>query len=809
MAWGNQAGPGPSYFRTYIEWRVTEYGESSAYVQYKYSIYVDSGDFGGTSVARSWGGNVSLYGNGWYGDSGWRNYGWVGYGKSASASCWAQYSSWSGAFHKSSCGSSFSPSAPTWKPKAASNVSATRNSQTQNTVTWSRNVTAARPYAGQYVDRQVDGGSWELVADVSGGATSYVDKTTRPNHAYRYRVCPHNAAGSASHAYSGTVSNPPTSPAAPTGAVNARVSDARNTVSWNNNVTGEAPYASLKIERSINGGGWSEIASVGGGVSTYADTGCAPNNCYVYRVRAYNQSGYSGYASSGVTYNTPCAPGTPTGARSGDTTVVLSIPNDANTATATEIQRSTDLTTWATVATTSGKATSYTDNPGGGTFYYRARNVRGNLASAWSSPSSAVVTICAPAAPTLTTPVSGSVVPMSQRAVTFEWRHNTIDGSLQTAAELQYSVDEGATWATVKATSQQSATIANTFGMNERVLFRARTKGVHVDWSPWSGNMPFNVYQHPTVAFDAPGSGFVVRNVPLDVSIGYTDGSGSLTSLLFTIADSATGEVMFTREGAELAITVGKDEFLPEDGGRYTLAVTARSTSSLQSSATRDVSVSFAPPKRTSLRIETDQDRGYVNLRCVVNNSDDGEDVESISVWRDSEDGSVLLASDLVDGSEITDMYAPLNVDYAYRAVTLAASGAVRSVKHAGAISTPYTFFYWGNGCIARAMYDPEETIAIERPNKVLRNYAGRAYPVRYDNGNLSEARKFSAAVFDDDEAAMFRHLVIDGGQCVYKSVMGAVFRADVSANLSPDVTAPNRYGSVSVDITRIDGDAL
>lgn len=808
MAWGNTAGPGPSYFRSYIEWRVSEHGENSAYVQYKFSVHVDSGDFYGTSLSRSWGGNVNIYGEGWYGDSGWNNYGWVGYGAAASVSCSAQYTGYSSGLHRSSCSDTFRPAAPTWSPKPATNVTNTRVSSTKNTVAWSRNTTAARPYAGQYVDRQVDGGDWALLADVGGGATSYADESTRPNHSYRYRICPHNAAGSAAHAYSGTTTNPPTSPEPPSSASNARSSDASNVVRWINNPTAEAPYAAVKIERSINGGGWAEIASVGAAVSSYADGSTSANNSYKYRVRASNASGCSIYAETGTTYNTPATPGKPTGSRTGDTSVNLAIPNSAVTATATEIQRSNDCATWATIATTSGKATAFSDNPGGGTFYYRARNTRGSLASAWSPASDAVITICAPAAPTLVSPASGSVVPMTQRTVEFAWRHNALDGSAQTAAQLQYSTDGGASWTTKDAGASNALTVNNAFALNSTVTFRARTKGVHADWSPWSGNRAFRVYQVPSLAFNSPSSGFVVRDVPIAVALQYSDASGSLASSSLSITDQV-GAVVYERDlGTTLEYSIGRDEFVPEDGAAYRLRATVRSTTGLQATTTRDITVEFSLPKSTSLRIDADPETSYVELECIVNNNGDEADVQSVDVYRIANGASVLLASNMVDGSRLVDKYAPLNTKYTYRTVAFAASGASRATDHEGSVRTPYAIFSWGDN-IARAMYDPEESIKLSRPGKVRQYYIGREWPVSYDSGNASDERTFAGAIKEREEAAMFEQLMRDGGRCVYKSIGGSVYHADVEITLDPNHVLPNRYGTVQVGIARIDGGEL
>lgn len=805
MTWGNEQWAGSSCYNTYIEWRVTQQGEDSAYVQHKFSVYVKQGNYGGTYLKRSWGNIVRLYGSGWYGDSGWIDDGWIGYGSSVSRSCSAWYTGYSGRFYKSSCSSSFSPSAPTWQPKPVTNAKAVRNSQTENTVTWSNQKTTARPYSGIYVDRQVDGGEWALIKDVGGSDTSYKDTTTRPNHSYRYRVIPHNSAGNAaSHTYTDTLTNPPTAPSAPTGCANARRSDNINVVTWTDNPTSEAPYANVLVERSTDGGAWAQVASVGGSVTSYTDAGTSANHSYAYRVRSSNASGKSSYATSGTTYNTPSAPDAPVGARTGDTSVLLSISNSARTATATQVQRSTDAKNWTTIATTSGMATSYADDPGGGTFYYRARNTRGGLASAWSGASAAVVTICAPAAPTLLSPSSGQVVQISQASIELSWRHNSIDGSAQTSAEVRYSTD-GKSWTTKTVATAQRLAVGNSFALNATVYWQVRTKGVHAEFGPWSGTRTFHVRQAPQISFQSPNS--TIENVPVSVEIQYVDASGSLADMALRI--SKGGSVVYQRSmGTSTSCEVTKDQWMPEDGASYTITATARSTSGLQSVTSLDVSVLFSLPKRASLRVESDIERGWCELTCMVDSNDDGEDVTSLSVWRVTKDGEKLLASELADGMTVTDMYGPLNTEYSYRVASYAASGASRSTDHPGSIKTPYCFLYYGDGGIARGQYDPKESRSFKRANRTLVRYAGRKYPVLYDAGGIDDTRNVSVHVIGAEEIEAFTELM-EHGRCVFKGIEGDVFHAAADVDEDPTIVLPTRHADISVSITRVDGEAL
>jgi hypothetical protein len=808
MAWGNEQWAGSAAYNTYIEWRVAQQGEDAAYVQHKFSIFVKTGNYSGTVINRSWGGQVRLYGNGWYGDSGWIDDGWIRYGQSVYRECSAWYTGYSGRFYKSTCGSSYGPSAPTWQPQMVTNQKATRNSQTQATVTWSNQKTTARPYAGIYVDRKVDSADWALLKDVGGNDTSYVDATTRPNHTYQYRVLPHNAAGNAAnHAYTNTIANPPTVPSAPTNAKSERKSDSQNVITWDNNPGEETPYASVIIERQTNGGAWAQLSSLGSTVASYTDNTTSADSYYAYRVKASNASGDSAYATTGTTYNTPAAPGTPYVVRTGDTSVSATMSNVSKTTTALEVQRSTDGKTWSTISTISGaRVTAFTDTPGGGTFYYRARNTRGSLVSAWSGTSSAVVTICAPAAPTLLSPLNGSVQLSTAQVIQLRWMHNPIDGSSQTAAQVRWSTD-GTTWKTMDVTTAQRLNVDNSFAVNSTVSWQVRTKGVHADYGPWSGTATFKVCRPPQLSVDSPGD--TVSNLPIKVSVSYDDVSGSLADLVLQVV-TEVGSVLFEADmGTSTTYTIQKSQWVPDDGATYYLSLSARSTSTLQQGLSSAFTVKFEPPKAAFLNVEADIERGYAELRCTVDQTDDGQDVESMSVWRLTESGEKLLGGDVSDGQSIEDRYAPLNTEYSYKVVTFAASGASRSTLHRGSIKTPYCFLYYGADGIARGQYDPTESRSIKRASRTLVRYAGRTYPVAYDAGGLDDERKVSVHVMGDIAEERSFERLMEHGRCVFKGIEGDVFWAVADLDLDPTLTLPGHHADVSLDLTRVDGEAL
>jgi hypothetical protein len=86
-----------------------------------------------------------------------------------------------------------------------------------------------------------------------------------------------------------------TAPAAPGSLTLTVASASQINLSWTDNSTIEQGF---KIERKLGiGGTYSEIGSVGANVTTFQSTGLSAATTYYYRVRAYNGTCYSAYAT--------------------------------------------------------------------------------------------------------------------------------------------------------------------------------------------------------------------------------------------------------------------------------------------------------------------------------------------------------------------------------------------------------------------------------------------------------------------------------------------------------------------------------
>jgi hypothetical protein len=105
------------------------------------------------------------------------------------------------------------------------------------------------------------------------------------------------------------VGNPSSDPpiGVPGGLAANAVSSSQIDLSWTDGTENEAGFT---VDRSPDGSnGWSQIADLPGGSTSYIDTGLTAETAYFYRVRAYNPNGFSVYTYANAT--TPIAPPPP------------------------------------------------------------------------------------------------------------------------------------------------------------------------------------------------------------------------------------------------------------------------------------------------------------------------------------------------------------------------------------------------------------------------------------------------------------------------------------------------------------------
>jgi fibronectin type 3 domain-containing protein len=265
---------------------------------------------------------------------------------------------------------------------APSAAKATALSTTSVQITWTDNDANA---TGYYVLRATDSVHFSIIGTISSAtAASYTDNSVASAHTYQYEVEATKGAILSAASAMASVTTPlahPTSMAATTVNPNSVV------LSWAN---GDANTVGYYVLRSTDGIHFSVIATIGSKTTTsFTDSTVASGHNYDYEVEAYNGSIVSP-ASNSVAVTTPLV--APTGvvatAQMGEVKLTWT-DKDAN-ATGYYIERSTNNSTFTTIATLSGESTaSYTDSTvaSGTTYYYR---VQAFSAVASSAPTASV-----------------------------------------------------------------------------------------------------------------------------------------------------------------------------------------------------------------------------------------------------------------------------------------------------------------------------------------------------------------------------------------------------------------------------------
>jgi len=269
-------------------------------------------------------------------------------------------------------------------------------------------------------------GITDLFYDVQPGTLQW-------NTTYYWRVNAANSFGStsswSSSRYFKTAVGPP--PEAPSDLIATPISSSRIDLTWQDNSNDETGF---KIERRTVSGSYSQIATVGAGVTSYSNTGLSASTTYYYRVRAYSAAGDSGYSNEASATTLPPPPPAPTlkSPVSGATVPSLTPRLEWNASTGATSYR-VQISTSSSFSTLLVDESSITDlfydvQPGilqwNTTYYWRvnAANSFGSTSS-WSSSRYFKTAIGPPPEP----PSDLIATPTSSSRIDLTWQDNSSD----------------------------------------------------------------------------------------------------------------------------------------------------------------------------------------------------------------------------------------------------------------------------------------------------------------------------------------------------------------------------------------------
>ena len=699
--------------------------------------------------------------------------------------------------------------------------------------------TTANP-SGSYTVSATDNGS-----DVDRGgrywhrarAVNYVDWPETENALYSGWVYSDAAGG-------GDYTTPINDPVS-TSVVATRISNNEVSLSWG---IGTVQYVNqglvtgFDVYRSTDGGSYSKINSTTISADTshtqysYTDNSCSADHAYTYRLKVRGGGGESETFTdeSNEIVMTPCRPQSIAAAHASDGSVVVTVNNRSNTATHLCIERKIDEGSWTQIAEEDYAAGTvrYVDDSAvaENTIEYRARNKNDQLSgtSQYSDyvTSAVVQEKSPPNPPTLKTPVSGSKIVLDDGSVRMVWQHNSTDGSSQELAQLRYKKNSGS-WTTIDFTNESYYTLSieSGYSAGDVVTWQVRTRGAYTGgtnsgYSEWSTESTFTILTKPEIAFTEPSNGSTIDTLPVNLAWTYSDLSGNLQQL--TVAVKKNGKLL-----KEYDVPVGTGEsgsysfslsgFLFENDTQYGITATALSTSGF--STTDDIAISIAYE-------EVSLDGGLIpvvtfdedGIGTIVIERDvtpvEGETepptpvaMAEVYLYRLHDRERALVAGGLDEGVQVTDKYAPLNVTFQYELLMLTMDGQVSIVTVEGYQKSQYWYVYWGDGNIARAIWNPEGTGSLSRPEKTRVRYSGRTHPVTYDSKAIEEGFDFSTVILEREEVDNFRQMMKDGGTGIWKAGSGEVYDADFDFSWKSDYKGPRIRYSCNLNVKRKDGD--
>jgi FtsP/CotA-like multicopper oxidase with cupredoxin domain/fibronectin type 3 domain-containing protein len=230
-------------------------------------------------------------------------------------------------------------------PADPTNLTATATSGTNVDLAWSDNATNEDGYV---IRRSNDGGAtWNVVGQTAANGATFSDPSVSPNTAYQYRVHAFNLSGNSLPTNTAQVTTPDAVPAAPSNLTATLQTGPQIALAWTDNANNETGFL---LERSVNGGAFSALATVTANTVSYVDTAVSAGstgNTYVYRVGATNLVGTSAYASSASVLIAATVPARPTGLTVtgiAQTTLVLNWLDNSNNESGFTIQIATNNT---------------------------------------------------------------------------------------------------------------------------------------------------------------------------------------------------------------------------------------------------------------------------------------------------------------------------------------------------------------------------------------------------------------------------------------------------------------------------------
>lgn len=588
---------------------------------------------------------------------------------------------------------------------------------------------------------------------------------------------------------------------------------------------------------------------------------------YRVRCRAVNLNGntrvYGEWSDfSGTETTIPAAPTKITVCRAASETSVYLEWTAANSATSYDIEYTTELRYFDgsdQTTTINGIESTHYEKTGlesGDQYYFRVRAVNSDGHSSWTEPQTVIIGD-EPSAPTTW---SSSTTVITGEPLTLYWMHNSADGSSQTYAELELTINGTTETYTIKNSEDEdekgktsSYSVDTTpYAEGTKIQWRVRTAGVTKAYGDWSVQRTIDIYAPPTLEVtlkDAEGDVVsTVTSLPLYISalpgpntqapIGYH--LAVISNEIYETVDQI-GNVKLVNAGdevysnyfdinEELLVELSAQHIDLENGIDYTVVCTVSMDSGLTAETQVPFNVSWTDEQYdpdVEIAVDPDTLVAYIHPYC---RDEEGASIEglSLSVYRREYDGrftEIATGLDNTANTVVTDPHPAL--DYArYRVVAISdTTGAVSFYDAPGyPVGGDSIIIQWDE---AWSAFDTDNEDVMEQPpwsGSLLRlpfnvdisdgnqmdvslvKYIGRSHPIAYYGTQLGTTSTWNTVIRRDDEETLYalRRLAIWPGDVYVREPSGSGYWANISVSYNQkhkDVTIP-----VTFDVTRVEG---
>lgn len=556
-------------------------------------------------------------------------------------------------------------------------------------------------------------------------------------------------------------SRPYEKPKPPPTVTATKNSDTSTTVSWATDYTsanGPTPWEGVIVYRWDNVSNvWSRIVSLPWDVTSYNDTATVADRRYRWYVVSYNAGGsqrstetYSGYVTT-----TPKAH-TGVSAFKDNADIVVTWTINSSLTVSTRIEESTDGGSTWTVLNPAFTGNTWTHVAPSTTLTHRYRvTPTYNGVSGPSTQSNTVQLLTAPAMPSVVGPTSGTYV-AAGTATTVTWKHNPLDGTAQTAYELQYRVNGGAWTNTNKITSSTPSYTIPAQTNGALVEWQVRTYGQHVNPSPWLSPVAgFTASTVPTMSITSPTANSVEPSSSVKLTVAFS-GPAGLDKLAVRIISGGKTLSTETFTGTAATRTLA---FVFQNNTTYSLQVTATDVRGL-SAPMRSVtfSVAYVGPPKPNIALTDNVDAGTITVGIINPVPPVGVPATAYNQLFRSIDGeSWTPVATLPSNGSYTDRTAPVAGTVYYMAVSESATPSYSESDVVSIFLSPercaeYIWLSAGPdfSISGRFRGKPAVDILHER-DKLLRKFAGRRDPVQFVGPNVTHELNVSGILEGSD----------------------------------------------------------